>query len=285
VKRAALVLHADRSEAVEIGRWLAHTLADAGVEVVALPSDAARLGEPVSEHALDEIDQGIDLMFALGGDGTFLHAAALAAPSGTPLLGVNLGRLGFLAALERGELQVALGRILADGFETTDRMAIEAKIAGGGVAQRVWALNDVSVSKVNPGRTIKLAVSIAGERFTIFAADGLIVATPTGSTAYSFSARGPVVSPALDCLILTPVSPHQTFDRTIVTGPDETIEITVLSDSDAAAVSADGRGAIELPPGSTIEVMRSEQRLRLVNVDAGPFWRLVREKFRLGTDR
>jgi NAD+ kinase len=161
-------------------------------------------------------------------------------------------------------------------------MTLEADVTGDGSSETIWALNDVIVSKINPGRTVKLAVSIAGERFTIFAADGLIVATPTGSTAYSFSARGPVVSPAIDCLILTPVSPHQTFDRTIVAGPDETIEITVLSENDVAAVSADGRPAIEVTPGSTIKVRRSERRLRLANIDGGPFWRLVREKFRLG---
>lgn len=281
MKRAALVLHADRDEAVEIGRWLAGALAEAGVEVVAQAADAARLGEPVTEQPLGEIDQGVDLMFALGGDGTFLHAAALAAPSGTPLLGVNLGRLGFLAALERGELKAAIGRILAEGFVISDRMTLEADVAG----QTLWALNDVIVSKLVPGRTIKVAVAIGGEPFTEFAADGLIVSTPTGSTAYSFSARGPVVSPALDCVILTPVSPHHTFDRTIVAGPDEGVEITILDGSDAAAVSADGRPAIEVASGATITVRRSERRLRLAHIDGGPFWRLVREKFRLGNQR
>jgi NAD+ kinase len=223
-------------------------------------------------------------MFVLGGDGTFLRAAELAAPSGTPLLGVNLGRLGFLAELERGELRSAIGRILADGFDITDRMTIEADVRSDRGAERVWALNDVIVSKVNPGRTIKLGVSIGGEPFAEFAADGIIVASPTGSTAYSFSARGPVVSPAIDCLILTPVSPHQTFDRAIVAGPAEEIEIAVLGHSDVAGLSADGRPSTDLAPGATVRLRRSDLRVRLADVDAAPFWRLVREKFRLRTD-
>ena len=285
MKRAALVLHADRREAEEIGRWLTAALTDAGVEVCALATDAARIGEQARSLTPEEFEQGFDLIFALGGDGTFLRAAELAAPSATPLLGVNLWRLGFLAAVERGELQGALGRILGKGFDTADRMTLEAEVTSGGVTQQLWALNDIIVSKVNPGRLIKLAVSVTGERFTVFAADGLVVASPTGSTAYSFSARGPIVSPVLDCLILTPVSPHQTFDRAIVAGPEETIEITLLPDPDAAALSADGRPAIELAPGAVVRVRRSERRLRLAIVDGGPFWALVREKFHLGTTR
>jgi NAD+ kinase len=191
VRRAGLFLHGDRPEAETIGRWLAEALAKRGVEVCALTADAARLGSPV--EAVDETGFGadLDLVFVLGGDGTLLRAAALAVPSGAPLLGVNLGRLGFLAELEPDQLGSALDRITGQGFEVESRMTLEGEVVlSGQTTERFTAVNDVIVSKVMAGRLIKLDVAIDGEPFTTFAADALIVATPTGSTAYSFSAHG-----------------------------------------------------------------------------------------------
>jgi len=285
VKRAGLFLHGDRAEAEAIGRWLAGALAKRGIEVCALAADASRLGEPV--EAVDEsgFGQDLDLIFVLGGDGTLLRAAALAVPSGAPLLGVNLGRLGFLAELERGELEGALDQICERGFEVETRMTLEGEVVvGGEVVERFNAVNDIIVSKVAPGRLIKLDVSLDGEPFTTFAADGLIVATPTGSTAYSFSAHGPVVSPKLDCLILTPVSPHMLFDRTLVAGRSEEIVITVMPDPDVVSLSTDGRKESELPVGAEVRVRAGSQQLKLAKIEGAPFWRLVREKFRLPDD-
>lgn len=286
MRRAGLVLHADRKEAQEIGRWLASTLSVRGVEVCALPADAARIGEDAVAVSSETFDRGFDLIFVLGGDGTFLRAAELAYRSGTPLLGVNLGRLGFLAALEQGELERAIDRILSDGFEVSERMTIDGEIVvEGSAGEQLWALNDVIISKLTPGRLISLAVAVGGEAFTVFAADGLVVATPTGSTAYTFSIRGPIVDPALDCLIVTPVSPHMLFDRAVVVGPSQTITVTVLDDPDAVALSADGRKWVELPAGAEVRLRAGARRLRLAMVDSMPFWRLVREKFRLPTER
>lgn len=282
MKRAGLFLHGDRPEAASVGRWLAEGLRARGIEVRALPADAARLGGGVAAVDAAAFGEDLDLVFALGGDGTLLRAAALVSSSGAPLLGVNLGRLGFLAELERAELEGALDRICSEGFEVEERMTLEGEVlVAGRAAERLWALNDVIVVKLSPGRLIKLAVSIDGEPFTVFACDGLIVATPTGSTAYSFSAHGPVVSPRLDCLVLTPVSPHRLFDRAIVVGPAETIAITVLPDPDAAALSADGRKGIELAAGTEVRIRAGPRRLRLAKVEPAPFWRLVREKFGL----
>ncbi|MGH2830957.1 MAG: NAD(+)/NADH kinase [Actinomycetota bacterium] len=282
MKRAALVLHGDRPEAAECGRWLAEALTKRGVQVFAQAADAERLKDTATTASQTDLDRGFDVMFALGGDGTFLRAAEAAARSDTPLLGVNLGRVGFLAAVERADLESALDRILADGIATTQRMTLDAEVLVDGRAlHRLWALNDIGVSKLEPGRLIKLGIAIAGEQFTTVAADGVVVATPTGSTAYSFSSGGPVVAPDVDCLIVTPVSPHLAFDRSVVTGPDDLVEITVLPDPDAVAVSADGRPWIEVPAGAVIRIRRSERRLRIASVDATPFWRLVRTKFRL----
>ncbi len=285
LRRVALFLHGDRADAEETGRWLSRALDGRGIEVCALAADAARLGDPV--RVIDESGFGrdLDLIFVLGGDGTLLRAAAIAVPSGTPLLGVNLGRLGFLAEIERGELEVALDRICEQGFEIESRMTLEGEVAlGGEMVERFTAVNDVIVSKITPGRLIKLDVALGGEAFTTFAADGLIVSTPTGSTAYSFSAHGPVVSPRLDCLILTPVSPHMLFDRAMVVAASEEIVITVLPDPDTVSLSADGRKEVELPVGARVTVRAGAKTLKLAKVEGAPFWRLVREKVRLPDD-
>jgi len=282
VKRAGLFLHGDRSEAETIGRWLADALGRRGIVVCALAADAARLGglaEPVDEAGFGS---DLDVVFVLGGDGTLLRAASLTVSTGAPLLGVNLGRLGFLAELERSDVEAALDRICEHGFEVESRMTLEGEVVvSGEVVERFIAVNDVIVSKVNASKLITLAVAIGGESFTSYSADALIVATPTGSTAYSFSARGPIVSPKLDCLILTPVSPHSLFDRAVVVAPSEEIVITVLPEPDAVALSADGRKESELPLGALVRVRAGSKHLKLAKVEGAPFWRLVREKFRL----
>jgi NAD+ kinase len=157
----------------------------------------------------------------------------------------------------------------------------------GDVAERLWALNDVIVEKLSPGRLIKLSIAVDASPFTSLAADGLIVSTPTGSTAYSFSAHGPVVSPALDCLIATPVSAHMLFDRSIVVAPHETLTITVLPECDAVSLSLDGRKGIELATGAVVHLRAGAQRVRLVRIAATPFWTIVRTKFglRMTTER
>jgi NAD+ kinase len=281
VKRTALFLHATRALAAQLGRSLASDLSSRGIEVVALPEDASRLGAPVVATPAAELT-GIDLAFVLGGDGTMLRAAAMFTPGGTPLLGVNLGRLGFLTQLERDELSGGLEKILADGFGIEERMTLEGEVfAGGEVVEHLWALNDIIVEKLSPGRMIKLGVAINDVPFTSFGADGLIVATPTGSTAYSFSAHGPVVSPSLDCMVLTPVSAHMLFDRSIVVGPAETIAITVLPDPDAVSLILDGRTALDLASGTVIRIRPGRLRVRLARVNESPFWTLVRTKFGL----
>lgn len=285
MKRAGIFLHGERADAETMGRWLASALSARGIEVCALAADAARLGDPAVPVDEAGFGRDLDLVFVLGGDGTLLRAAAMAVPTGAPLLAVNLGRLGFLAELERGELEAALDRICQDGFDVEERMTLECEVEQGGeVGDRFIAINDIIVSKVVPGRLIKLGLAIAGEAFTTVAADGLVVATPTGSTAYSFSLHGPFVSPKLDCLIVTPIAPHTLFDRSMVVSPGEEVSITVLPDPDAVSLSVDGLKAVELTTSAIVRARPGERRLRLAKVDSAPFWRLVREKFRLPDD-
>jgi NAD+ kinase len=158
---------------------------------------------------------------------------------------------------------------------------LEARIEGSGSPVTVRALNDVIVEKVAVGRSIRLSIAIGGEPFVGWAADGVIVATSTGSTAYSFSAGGPVVSPRLDCMIVTPVAPHGLFNRSVVVPPDEEVLVRVGSDQQAA-LSPDGGAAIPVEPGTEVRVRPSESRIRLAKVEPAPFWRLVRAKLPLG---
>jgi NAD+ kinase len=280
LKRAGLLLHAVRPEAAAVGRWLAQELAARGIEVQALPSDAARLGESV-EAVQDRFPDGADLLFVLGGDGTLLRAAELACEAGVPLLGVNFGRLGFLASLERGELETALEEIVTGDLVVDELMVIEGELRSAGRSQHVWALNDVIIQKGSIGRAVRLSIAVGGDDLVKVAADGIIVATPTGSTAYSFSAGGPIVSPALDCLIVTPVAPHTLFERSVVISPSETVEIELLSEGENAWLSVDGRAPIEIEPGAVVRLRAGERRVKLARVAPRSFWALVREKFGL----
>jgi NAD+ kinase len=284
MRRVGVVLHAGKPEAAATGRWLAETLLGKGIEVVALPLDAERIGTTAA-RAVDVLPDDLDLVFVFGGDGTLLRAAELVRGTKTPLLGVNFGHLGFLSALERGDLEGGLQRLLDDGFDVEERMLLDATIdRGGGSTEAVRAMNDIVVEKVAAGRAIRMAVSIGGEPLMSWAADGIIVATATGSTAYSFSAGGPVVSPRLDCLVLTPVAPHGLFNRALVVPPDEEIVVELLPEADASALSADGGPARPLEPGARVTVRAAPDRIRLAKVKPSPFWRLLREKFRLSSD-
>lgn len=278
MKRAGVVLHAERDEAAVTARALVETLVTRGVEVWALQGDAGRIGIPVVK-ATPDLPEDLDLVFVFGGDGTLLRAAEAVGRCGVPLLGINFGHLGFLSELERSELDDGLKRLLDNGFIVEERLVLEADVDHGGRIDTLRVLNDVIVAKVATGRAIRLGVSIAGEPLVSWAADGVIVATPTGSTAYSFSAGGPIVSPHIDCIIVTPVSPHGLFARSVIVPPDEEVELVVQGARDPASLSADGLPAIKLEPGAHVRLRAGKDPIRLAKLRPRPFWRLVREKF------
>jgi NAD+ kinase len=280
MKRVGIVLHAGKPEAATTARTLVETLAARGVEVLALEADAKRIGLP-GVTAADTLPDDLDLVFVFGGDGTLLRAAEAIGRSGVPLLGVNFGHLGFLSELERSDLDQGLKRLLDDGFSVEDRLVLDAEVDHGDRVDTLRALNDIIVAKVATGRAVRLAVSIGGEPLVSWAADGVIVATATGSTAYSFSAGGPVVSPHIDCIVVTPVSPHGLFDRSVIVPPYEEVLLELMGEDDPASLSADGLPAIKLSPGARIRVRAAEDRIRLAKLEPRPFWRLVREKFHL----
>lgn len=225
-----------------------------------------------------------DLVVSIGGDGTMLRAVRAIAGRAVPVVGVNLGSLGYLADVEPEAVVEALETWAAgpDGKWTVeDRMLLDVGIRdAAGVVSTALALNEVVLEKRDAGHTVHLSVEIDGAAFTTYAADGLIVATPTGSTAYSLSARGPVVSPRLRALLVTPVSPHMLFDRSLVLDPRESVRVTVL-DFRAVSVSVDGRSLHTLEPGGVVDVSAANTVARFVRFGDRRFHQVLKSKFGL----
>ena len=220
----------------------------------------------------------------VGGDGTFLRGAHVAAELDCPVLGVKVGRLGFLTEVEPAEALGLIRDALAGTAAIEERLAATARSEGGTPFVPQWALNEIMVEKRARHRLVRLAVEVDGEYVTTFSADGVVVATPTGSTAYSFSARGPIVSPDVACLVLTPIAAHMVFDRSFVLGADQQVILEVVGD-EPGLLSADGRESVELPVGSRARIGAAELPARLVRrADAPPFLARVRDKFELPGD-
>ncbi len=287
MSRVMVVAHHQHDDAkalaIEATRWLR----DRGHDVWIPRGDAVALG--LTDLAGDQPAGDADLVLSLGGDGTMLRAVNLLGGAPVPLLGVNLGRLGYLTEVEVEGLSDALERFVLGSdrgrWNLDERMMLDvAAFDAAGQSCGSWqALNEAVVEKRESGRTVNLLVRIDGEPFTSYAADGLIVSTPTGSTAYSLSARGPVVSPKHRALLVTPVAPHTLFDRSLVLDPSETVVIEVLGDREASVV-VDGRPVRNLESGSTVRCAPSESTARFVRFGAHHYHQVLKAKFGL-TDR
>jgi NAD+ kinase len=279
----ALVVHRLRDEAVSVARETATWLNERGHEVRLPLEDAGLVDVPECGVEPEKLATGLDLAISLGGDGTMLRAVELVSREGVPVLGVNVGRLGYLTQLEPGQLSAALERFLAGDFQVAERMtlAVEVEAASHDVPSRIlWALNEAVIEKASAGHTIHASVTIDGTFFTSYAADGLIVATPTGSTAYAFSVRGPIISPRLRALILTPVSPHMLFDRSLVLDDGEQIRIELIDDR-PAMLTVDGRELGMLSRGDAIICSAGAHAARFVTFEPRDFFRIVKTKFGL----
>ncbi len=277
----ALVLHPEREDSVRLALELAAWLGSRGHEVRVPAGDAGRigLGELATPEA--ELAIGLDLAVSLGGDGTMLRTVRLVVAEDVPVLGVNVGQLGYLTEIEPSGAQVALKRFLAGSFQIEDRMLLEVSTDAPGIDGPVpLALNEAVVEKTGSGHTVRLEVSVDGEFFTTYAADGLIVATPTGSTAYAFSSRGPIVAPEHRALLLTPVSAHMLFDRSLVLGPERAVQVHVVG-TRSATLSVDGWEIGALRPGDTVTCTASRRTARLVVFGQRDFLRVLKTKFGL----
>lgn len=256
-------------------------VADGVAQRIALEIEAA--GTTVHRVTdLGAIPPELAVVVSVGGDGTFLRAARVASLSSCPVIGVKVGRLGFLTEAEPDEATALVRQVLAGTATIEERSAAVAtvELATGERTHR-WALNEVIVEKSVRHRLVRLAVEIDREPITTFSGDGVIVATPTGSTAYSFSAGGPIVTPTVDCLLFTPVAAHMVFDRSFVLAPDQQVGLEVLGE-DAAIVSTDGQDPMELPPGGRVTVGVAPSPVAMVRrPEAGSFLGRVRDKFEL----
>ena len=277
----ALVLHHERALAADLARDTAAWLLAEGHEV-RLPLDDAGLAGLAAHGCADEdLGPGLDLAVSLGGDGTMLRTVDLVAGAGAAILGVNVGQLGYLTDVEPADARGAIERFLAGGGGIEERMLLSVRVDRvEGEPVEHLAFNEAVLEKTPMGHTVRLAVEVDGEFFTTYAADGLIVATPTGSTAYSFSARGPIVAPRHRAQLLTPVSPHMLFDRTLVLEPEARLRLVVQGHR-AATLSVDGRNLGELGEGDSITCTAAPRSARLVTFGPRDFLQILKTKFGL----
>jgi NAD+ kinase len=280
-RRVGLVPHPHRPSAIALAARTADWLRERSVEVRLPTEEAVAIGRPELGVDSSRFPVDLDLAISLGGDGTMLRAVDQVYATGAAVLGVNVGQLGYLTEVEPDDLEGALTRLLAGEGAVADRMMLQVAVRSDGpAAGKWWALNEAALEKVKPGRLARLGVSINGAFFTTYAADGVIVATPTGSTAYSFSARGPIVSPRHRCLVLTPVSPHMLFDRALVLAPEEELAFDVTDDR-SVLLTIDGRELGELASGDLVTCTAGAEPARIVTFGGRDFHQILKAKFGL----
>jgi NAD+ kinase len=282
-RAALLVTHTGRRRSTEHARVVAHDLIASGFEVRVIADEADDLHLPgvVPMSGLDAAE-GVEIVFALGGDGTFLRAADLARPAKAPLLGINLGKVGFLAEAEIDDIDQAVRDVVSRNYSVDERLTVDvrAEVDGGRIIDS-WALNEVSVEKGERAQMLELLVDVDGRPLSRYGCDGVVCATPTGSTAYAFSAGGPVVWPEVEALLLVPISAHSLFSRPLVTSPTSTLSITVDPFTTFAVLCCDGRRVFDLPPGARVTVQRGALPVRIVRLKARPFTDRLVAKFAL----
>jgi NAD+ kinase len=284
-----VVAHTGREDSLEAGVRVSRQLLDAGV-VPVLSADERRdlleadpSLEAVAVLGDDVPPSELELVIVLGGDGTILRAAELVRGCSAPLLGVNLGHVGFLAESERDDLETAVARGLAKDYEVEERMTLSARVkVGREVVYESWALNEATVEKASRERMLEVVIEVDGRPMSSFGCDGVVMSTPTGSTAYSFSAGGPVVWPGVAALLLVPLSAHALFSRPLVVDADSSLAVELHDRAGGAGILwCDGRRPFDLPRGARVVVRRSPIPVRLARLHPGPFTDRLVHKFDL----
>ncbi|HYO03149.1 MAG TPA: NAD kinase [Mycobacterium sp.] len=295
-RQILLVVHTGRDEATETARRVEKVLTENGIGLRVLAAeqvdhqpfysgaaDISALGTDIHVVDADEhAAEGCELVLVLGGDGTFLRAAELARNAEIPVLGVNLGRIGFLAEAEAGAIDTVLDQVVTRNYRVEERMTLDIVVrVDGKIKQRGWALNEASLEKGPRLGVLGVVLEVDGRPVSAFGCDGVLVSTPTGSTAYAFSAGGPILWPDLESILVVPNNAHALFARPMVTSPDASIAIEVEATGYDAMVFCDGRREMVVPAGGRLEVTRCGTPLKWIRLDSAPFTdRLVR-KFQL----
>jgi NAD+ kinase len=282
-----MVTHTGRKDAVTSARQVASKLAAAGVGVRTLESEAVDLdfaAVDVEAHVVPNDEtaaRDAELVLVLGGDGTLLRAAELARPAGVPLLGINLGHVGFLAEAERDDVARTAQRVLDRDYQVEERLTLDVAVWSHDEQIKEWALNEVSVEKAARERMLEVVVEVDGRPLSRWGCDGVVCATPTGSTAYAWSAGGPVVWPNVEALLMVPISAHALFARPLVTTPSSVLAVELLPDGAGGVLWADGRRTLPLQRGARIEVRRSTNPVRFARLSTKPFTDRLVAKFEL----
>jgi len=280
-----LVVHTGRGDNRDTAAKVAGWFAGAGVDVRVLADEADDF-DPANHHTVvtpgSKAAEGTELVFVLGGDGTLLRGAGLARAAGVPVLGVNLGRVGFLAEADSDGLEDAVALVVAQQYEVEDRMTLDVTVSRQGrVIADMWALNEASLEKSSRERILDVRIEVDGRPVSAFGCDGVLCATPTGSTAYAYSAGGPIVWPDVQALLVVPSNAHAMFARPLVVSPASEVAVEVDPDGQPAVLCCDGSRTVDVPPGSRVTVVGGALPVKLVRLREGSFTdRLVR-KFEL----
>jgi NAD+ kinase len=289
-----LVSHTARDEAIVATLESASALVASGITPVMTPEqlketkkfatgEAAKTMDQVLELGTDCQEAQLELAVVLGGDGTILKAAEIVRESQTPLLGINLGHVGFLAESEKNEIGSTIERVAKRDYLVKERLTLDVSVLlEGKEVYRTWALNEAAVEKSAREKMLEVVVEIDSRPLSSFGCDGIVISTPTGSTAYAFSAGGPVVWPSVDALLLVPLSAHALFARPLVISPGSLLAVEVLQRSPGNGVLwCDGRRSTELPAGARVEVRKSSKSVKLARLNQGPFTNRLVKKFSL----
>lgn len=279
-----LVTHTGRRAALRSAELVVGRLTDAGLSVRVPASEAPLLGlDGVTPVPADpSAAESCEIVIVLGGDGTLLRAAEFTRPTGTPMLGVNLGHVGFLAEADRDDLAATVDRVVERRYDVEERLTVEVSVCvDGAVLAETWALNEASVEKRSRERMLEVVVEVDGRPLSRWGCDGVVCATPTGSTAYAFSAGGPVVWPEVAALLLVPISAHALFARPLVVAPQAVLAVELLPETAGGVLWCDGRRKVELAPGARIEVRRGRLPVRFARLHATSFTDRLVAKFAL----
>ena len=286
-RRVLLVVNTRRASARTMATQFCAALTRHAVVVRLLEEDADALGPEASRAqvvaSVSAATEGCELVVVIGGDGTILRAAELSRDSGTPLLGINLGHVGFLAEADPEDVDHTIAAIVDRSYRVEERLTLDVRVSrGDSVVASTWALNEASVEKAARERMLEVMVGVDDRPLSRWGCDGVVCATPTGSTAYNFSAGGPIVWPDVEALLLVPLSAHALFARPMVVGPDSVLTVDLIVDTEGAGVLwCDGRRTWELDPGSRVAVRRSSTPIRLARLHEVPFSGRLVAKFGL----
>lgn len=295
-RNVLIVTHTRRLEAIEVGQFLIERLVESGITPVMSSGElndyrnfnesqgaTASTITAVKELGSDVHVADLELAVVFGGDGTILKAAEIVRESAVPLMGINLGHVGFLADSEREEIESTIQHIIERSYKVTDRLTLDVEVqVDGKTVYETWALNEATVEKSSRERMLEVVLEIDGQPLSSFGCDGMIVSTPTGSTAYAFSAGGPIVWPTIDALLVVPLSAHALFAKPLVVHPEAQVAVEVLQRSvGSGTLWCDGRRSTELPAGARVQVSKSKNPVRLASVQQTTFTKRLVQKFAL----